>query len=93
MRCIGITLTVLAFGTGLLAAWFWYRVSKVEIVPIWAVAGRMEPVIPELSQGGWISGLLAAGNEAARLNKIAALWTAASVAIGAAGNVAASWPR
>jgi hypothetical protein len=33
-----------------------------------------------------------AGNEAARLNKIASLWTAASVAFAAVSNLLVAWP-
>jgi hypothetical protein len=89
---MSIALAALALGFGLLAAWFWYLASKVETLPPWSAPGRIEPVIPEFSQSGWISGLLTAGQENARLNKLAAFWTAVSVAIRAASNFAASWP-
>jgi hypothetical protein len=79
---------VLTFGTGMTAAWFWYRASMVEMTPF--LFGRVEPGTLKASQ--WISELLTASNDTDRLNKIAALWTASSVAIGVVGNLITSWP-
>ena len=81
---IELGLKIIAVGAGGVAAWFWYCASKVIPTPTWA-RGDMpfEPVIPELAQDGWIVGLLEAASESARLNKIAALWTAASVLLSA----------
>ena len=74
VRDLEIVLTLAAFSFGLMSAWFWYRASRVVTVPV--RLGWVEPGSPEATQ--WISGLLAASNEAARLNKIAALWTVPS---------------
>lgn len=81
-------LALMAFCAGLIAAWFWYRASRVVAVPV--RLGWVEPGSPEATQ--WIGGLLAASNEVARLNKIAALWTAASVMIGVVSNLLETWP-
>ena len=74
--------------TGFVAALYWYGSSTVSVEPGWY---GMEPVIREAAIQDWIAGLLQAGSEAARLNKIAALWTAATVVLGAIGNLAAAW--
>ena len=42
---------MVALGTGLVAAWQWYRSSKVAIDPGWGLPGTgayIEPVDPEL---------------------------------------------
>ena len=75
MRHTQMVLALVAFCAGLMAAWFWYRASKVVAIPL--RVSRIDPGSPERSETGWVSGLLVAGNEAARLNKIASLWTAA----------------
>ncbi len=72
-----MVLALIAFSSGLMGAWFWYRSSKVVTIPL--RVGRVDPSAPDAAETGWISGLLVAGNEAARLNKIASLWTAASL--------------
>jgi hypothetical protein len=83
MKTTSIILALLAGVTGLVAAAYWYRGSGVKIVPrVGARFGGMAaPGAP------WLSGSLDAFKEAARLNKIASLWTAASVFLGAASSV------
>lgn len=90
MRHIQMALALLAFCAGLMAAWFWYRASTIVVIPL--RFSRIEPDAPDSSETDWNSGLLVAGNEAARLNKIASLWTAAAVAIGVLANLIATWP-
>jgi hypothetical protein len=87
MRDLEIVLGLMAFSSGLMGAWFWYLASRVVAVPL-----RFGRVEPDTQDTGWISGLLVASNEAARLNKIASLWTAASVAIGVVENLIVTWP-
>ena len=77
--------------TGLTAAWYWYGSSKVAIDPGWwspgNPSGLMEPVELEAQQMAWTAATLTAFNKAAPLNKKAALWTAVSVALGAASAI------
>jgi len=75
-----------ATGTGLYSAWLWYLSSKVKIIPIWAKHGQIEPPgAGSASNTGWIIDVLEATSKAAKLNKRAALWTAASILIGVLG--------
>lgn len=90
MKSVRIACAVIAAITGLVAAWHWYRSSKVDIDPSWSLprtGGRIEPVIPELRDLDLHAGTLAAFRDAAKLNKSAALWTALSVLAAAASSV------
>lgn len=60
----------------LVSAWFWWRSSQVHVVPSYAEAGQIEPVDPIQSQISWVVGIIAAGQEAARRNRTAAIWAA-----------------
>ena len=72
----------------LYSAWLWYPSSKVEIVPTRAKHGGIEPpAAGSASDTGWIVGILEASADAAKQNKRAALWTAASIV----PSVAATW--
>jgi hypothetical protein len=87
-------LAIAAFGTGLRAAWLWYRASTVQPDLYWPkepVAGLpLESAEPEpLSQVSWTSAILTAMQVAASLNTKAAFWTAISVILGAASAIAA----
>lgn len=89
MKAIGIGLAILAGITGIVAAAYWYRSSKVPTDPIWpgGPLGLVEPGEREESQDGWIAGMLQASQRAADLNAKAALWTAASVLLAAAASI------
>jgi len=89
MKALAIGLAILAGITGVVAAIYWYRSSKVPTVPVWprGAFGPMEPVESEASQSGWIAGMLQAGTRAAELNAKAALWTAGSVLLAAAASI------
>jgi len=78
---------IAATGAGLYSAWLWYLSSKVEIIPIWAKHGQIEPPgAGSASNTGWIIGILEASGEAAKHNKRAALWTAVSILLGVLGS-------
>ena len=96
-----------AFACGLVGAWKWYLSSKVQIdlgydfpgaSPTYTRMGitlprGMEPVEPEQKWMNEISATWEAMNEAVPLNKAAALWTAASVALSALCTVIGTvWP-
>jgi hypothetical protein len=99
MRLASILLALAALATGLLAAYKWYKASTVEIDLGYTYPGsqpgatyrRMgmelprfpESGDPELKQINETAATWDAMKEAAKLNKVAAVWTAASVALGA----------
>jgi hypothetical protein len=90
MKLMSFSFALLALVTGLIAAYYWYKASKVEIVPLWQKLHIMEPI-----GGGdshWIVGILEAVGESCSLNKIAAVWTASSVFLSAVSAVIGSWP-
>ena len=89
MRYTAILLSLLAAGAGAKAAWHWYVSSKVEIDPGWTLPGlgRSEPVDEVQQSMEWLMATIRAFNEVATLNKIAAKWTAASVALSAAAAI------
>jgi hypothetical protein len=81
MKVIGLVFAFIALVTGLIAAYFWSRASMVPIVPTW----KIEPGESDASQQGWQVGTMMAFSKSGELNKLAARWTAASVALGAIG--------
>jgi hypothetical protein len=81
MKVIGLVFAFIALVTGLIAAYFWSRASMVPIVPTW----KIEPGESDASQQGWQVGTMMAFGKSGELNKLAARWTAASVALGAIG--------
>lgn len=89
MKATGVGLAIFACITGVIAAIYWYRSSRVPIDPIWpdGPLGLVEPGEHEASQDGWIAGMMQANMRAAELNARAALWTAGSVLLAAAASI------
>lgn len=97
MKPLSIAFAILALCTGLVAAFFWYKSSKVPINsnrgPNWGLPGTgslIEPVEPEMKALDLAAAsikddqsIVEAIQRAGGLNQIAALWTAASVAASA----------
>jgi len=75
MKFISGSLAVAGAITGLLAAWYWYRSSSVQIEPP-GVSGD-----PQITDTGWLVGTMGAIADAGALNATAARWTAASVVL------------
>ncbi|HFF2829690.1 TPA: hypothetical protein ACGCD9_004470 [Stenotrophomonas maltophilia] len=82
MKYICLSLGLLSLVTGLASARYWLRSSQVKVDPGWAV----EPGDAPVSQAGWTGALLDAGLKAARINKVAAILAALSVASGGIAN-------
>ena len=78
IRIISLGLMTLAAVTGFVAAWYWLQASKLPLEPAW---GAVEPGDAEDAHMGWTAGMMKAFIDSAELNKKAARWTAASVAI------------
>jgi hypothetical protein len=80
MKYSTVGMGTVALICGLVAAWYWYKGSKI----------RFEPKFHELSDDvtetdfNWalVRAIMTALNETGALNRIAALWTAASVVLG-----------
>lgn len=70
-----LVLQICSAAAGLYAAYWWWVASTGRIESVWDV----EPGESELSQAGWITGIMNSLGESARLNKRAALWTALTV--------------
>jgi hypothetical protein len=87
MRCVSITLAVLAFVAGMSAAYDWYRSTRVR-EPAYP---SFEPVEVE-GKVGMLSGLQAQqsmnNREIARLNRRAAVWTTAAAILSALSSIA-----
>jgi hypothetical protein len=77
MKWLSVLLACLGAVTGIVAAYYWYRSSQVSINPVWLT----ESGDPHASQSGWLAATMGAFSESARLNKIAASWTAAAVVL------------
>jgi hypothetical protein len=89
VRFVAIGLAIAALAAGLVAARYWYQSSVVKIDPAWQMEIR-GPVDKNIM--GWVSGVMIAFTTASRLNRKAALWTAASVVLGAVSAVIGAWP-
>jgi hypothetical protein len=90
MKIASVTLALTALITGIVAAIYWYRSSKLQVVPMWSTlpTGELfEPLDRQDSQSGWIVGMLQSLSASADLNAKAALWTAASVVFSAISSV------
>ncbi|WP_418646929.1 hypothetical protein ACNQFN_15650 [Thauera butanivorans] len=83
MKYFGNMLTFAAIATGMLAAWYWFKASRVKIDPGWDRNGLVEPGIHSAAQDAWMAALIRATADSARLNKVAAIWTAVAVALNA----------
>jgi len=92
LKCITALLAFTTLVLGLVAARYWLKASKVETIPQWVKSGQIETVIHSQATDDWIVGLLQAGQEAGRLNAIAARWTAAAVIAGCLTSIAGIWP-
>jgi hypothetical protein len=73
------------------SAWYWYKSSQIIAVPDWVEVGREQPADPLQVQLGWMNALMKASAESAVLNRWGAIWTAGTVAFGAATTVVNAW--
>lgn len=88
MKIAEIALAMLASVAGLLAAWYWYKASRIQTVPKWNYSGDASWA-QAVGQHRWTEDLIARTSESARLNKIAAQWTAVTVALAGISSIAA----
>jgi len=91
MKIVEIAIAILAAVTGMVAAGYWYRASRITADPGWGPNGLARPGIHSAEQDGWIVAMLQSASESAHLNKIAALWTAVTVALTGISAIVASF--
>jgi hypothetical protein len=99
LTCVSLGLAVTGLVVGLLAARYWYRSSKIEVDPGWAIgdpndeADALRPIEPvESSQANadWIVAVLKASTKSSDLNREAAILTAWAVVLSGLSAVAGS---
>jgi hypothetical protein len=88
VKVVSIILAIVAFAAGLRAAHLWYRARRVQIIPMWAQEGRIEPVDPNRAQAEWIVAMLETATKSGDFNRRAAQWTAAVVVLSTAATLA-----
>lgn len=71
---------ICTLASGLIGAWYWLKSSQIGFDPY---KGGYEPVVNDMRTMAWLTEILTVSSEAARLNKIAARWTAAATIFGA----------
>lgn len=77
MKLISIVFAIVGSITGLIAAHYWYRASKVEISPAWELVPSREMETKNIM--GWVTGNMIAFTRSGKLNKYAARWSAVAV--------------
>lgn len=90
MKPASIAFAVIALATGLIAAWNWYKSSKVTIDPGWGLPGTggyIEPVLQGHKQLDMDAATIRGFDNSSSLNKVASLWTAASVLAGGMSSI------
>jgi hypothetical protein len=90
MRVAGIFFALLAMIAGLIAAGYWDRSSRLQVIPFKAEGGDVEPADVDQKHSAWIFAQFETTREAGRLSGIAARWTAASVVLAAAASLLSS---
>ncbi|CAE6820884.1 hypothetical protein R69658_05843 [Paraburkholderia aspalathi] len=86
-KSMAIALAIGGLLSGLLAAWFWERSTRVRVEPLGGDPYAIMPVEADLSNMWWWTAQFRANQEMARLNTLAARWTAAAVVLGTLSSV------
>jgi hypothetical protein len=79
---LSIGLANLGLLIGIMAAWYWWRASRVTIIPVWS---DKEPIDQTLALAGWIAGINQAVELSGKLNTVAAVLSGAAVVVSTLG--------
>jgi hypothetical protein len=85
METASLVLAGLALLSGIVAVARWYKASKVMVMPMEDINGELKP-LSILRTPEWIYAVYQGIEKSGDLNRNAALWTAASVMLSAAGS-------
>jgi hypothetical protein len=82
-----LAFALIAIATGLIAAWYWFGSTRVNIDPATSEhdGGRTFHFMK------WVESVMGASKSASELNRKAALWTAISVLAGGLSAVFGAW--
>lgn len=70
---------------GLIAAWYWYKASKIPFAPNY---DELPDDVSDIDfHGALVTAVMIAVQKAGSLNRVAALWTAAAVVLGGAASL------
>jgi hypothetical protein len=97
MKYLPVTLALLTFICGLIAARYWYCAIRIKIIPNWenfmeGVVGKEQQIYTEdlsndLNMTAWKNGNMVAFTKSAKMNACAAVWTAITVALTAISSI------
>ena len=87
MKYAALGLALVAVLAALRSAYFWHKASRVNVMPMWEVNGRIEPVDPHQSQAAWTFATIQNLQKSGLLNQSGAFWAAISVAISGVATV------
>lgn len=76
IQLLSVGLANLGLVMGLCAAWYWWRASRIPVVPKW---GSIEPLDPAQALAGWVVAINEASSQSGRLNAIAAVLSGLAV--------------
>lgn len=79
IKNLSIVFEIFAFISGMVASFFWYKSTKIQIDPGPGVSSGDS----YLNHMSWTVGTMKAFSETSRLNKTASLWTALTVFLSA----------
>ena len=91
MKYLSIALAIAAFLSGVAAARYWWKSSAIEAEYLYPEAVKQNPNDVLLLQSMQLGGLLKAGKESAKLNRIATWLTAIAVALSTASTLLAAF--
>jgi hypothetical protein len=80
MKYLAVAMAASSLICGLVAAWYWYRASKIPFQPDYHALP--DDVSDIEFHGALVTAVMKAVQKAGALNRLAALWTAAAVVLG-----------
>lgn len=85
MKFLAVGIALAALICGLVAAWYWYKASKVPFAPNY---DELPADVSDIDfHGALVTAVMIAVQKAGALNRLAALWTAAAVVLGGAASL------
>jgi len=81
MTTLIIILTLSTLLTGVMSAFYWYKSSKVMVMPMEEMNGELQPLPIETNQTEWLRAVYLGIQKTGSLNKKASIYTASAVSL------------